>query len=105
MATLVARVIPLRNIPYSVLSGIDDYGCPCTSARSAGERRVVAVAIGAINRSTASAVRAASLCDPRTHRVRTGTLADSVGSNGYRLILSDASVSFTNRKGGRSAYP
>ena len=42
---------------------------------------MVAVAIGAINRSTASAVRAASLCASRTLRVRTGTLADNVGSD------------------------
>ena len=43
---------------------------------------MVAVAIGAINRNTASAVRAASLCALQTHRVRTGTLADNVGGNG-----------------------
>ena len=76
------------NPEHPILSfiGVDDYNCPCTSARSAGERRVVAVVIGAINRSTASAVRAASLCAPQTHRVRTGTLADSVGSNGLYPI-------------------
>ena len=46
---------------------------------------MVAVAIGAINRSTASAVRAASLCALQTHRVRTGTLADNVESNGLSV--------------------
>jgi hypothetical protein len=46
---------------------------------------VVAVAIGAIDRSTASAVHAASLSAPQTHLVRTGTLADNVGSNGLSV--------------------